>query len=586
MLSLGQIDSPEVWAEKITEGLHPRWRKRILNSFMLELTAIKTLPSGKGLLTPALFAAKHPVCTIMETMWRLRLTFNATDHEICRRAEEFALQAIDFARMLHQPEVLRAQMAHFVIACGLEPPDEKIKDRGAIARMSDHIWWRRGLRRMHANSVEGMSIELGYVNKASDIYVSDESVARRIEQNKRNAKALENTLMENEAHQQFTLAELAATSTSNKAIRRAELMTRIAGFEVIAKECGHAGTFLTITCPSRMHKWTDTGKNGVHINKKYDGTNPSEAQHYLSDVFARIRAKLARQKIRIYGFRIAEPHHDGCPHWHLLFFHKAGLRRRITRIFREHALKDSPNEAGAQKHRLKTIAIDWSKGSAAGYIAKYVAKNIDGLHIESDLYGNPSMETSLRVEAWATTWRIRQFQQIGGAPVGVWRELRRITDIPESAPQHLKGAHEAVNKSEEFGKTFDHAGEQKRVNWAGYLKWQGGVFIGRKAAIKLYKEQASELNKYGEDGYMRVIGVTTVGRETYRFGIVTGLHRDVIWEVESNRHRWTVVRGGVKAAGFGRPWTRVNNCTLDTSPENRNLPGLGGEKWMPSYFYG
>jgi hypothetical protein len=558
-----RIQTNESWARSQVDGIPTRWRKRLLVDWQEKMSFADSIPSGRGQVTKAIQRANIELSEVVGVLTKLRLPLDASDIEICQKAEELAVQTMDVGRLQNGRESIaavfglekvRAGMDSFVIGCGLVPPTHRlnkkgepvISDRGAVARMTCGDWWRRGLRKMHAKVMEGGAIKLGYVNKARDLYVSNESLARRQQQIKRNTKMMESTMMRNEDGQEFSLAELASKGVGNKAIRRGELMTRIAGFEKIAVECKHGGLFLTVTCPSRMHKWNSAGKGRVYANDKYDGTTPREAQQYLSKCWARIRAKLAREDCKLYGFRIAEPHHDGCPHWHVLVFHatewKGDERRkalpRIVALFRRYLLADSAGERGARSHRVKAEVIDWKKGSAAGYIAKYVAKNIDGLHVENDLYGNPAMETSLRVEAWASTWGIRQFQQIGGAPVGVWRELRRIKELPEGAPVHLLRAHIAVNKTDEQGADF---GE--------YCMAQGGVFVGRNSLIKMETEQTGELGRYGEVKAPRPIGVVTMG--------VRAVLASALWVVKSVRKVWEVVRGLAKSA----PWTRVNNCT-------------------------
>jgi hypothetical protein len=346
-----------------------------------------------------------------------------------------------------------------------------------------------------------------------------------------------------------------------------------------------------MTCPSRMHKWrTVKGSTGrVMENPRYDGTTPAEAQKYMAGVWARIRASLGRQGVRLYGFRIAEPNHDGTPHWHLLVFHQADQAKALRGTIWRYALADSPDEPGAHKHRVDFKPIDWSRGTAAGYIAKYVAKNIDGYKLDKDLLGNDALETSARVEAWAATWRIRQFQQVGGPPVGVWRELRRVEAVPDQAPDYLKAAHRAVNKL-----AVIEGRENQAVAWDHYVHAQGGVFCGRDYRVRLAMVEREGLGRYGEPLPAAPVGVETVARELYTPEHMRHLKgakasRLVHWFVESVRHVWTIVtrtaRGvslAVQSAGTA-PWTCVNNCTVEekNGPEKRPPGGgFGGAERM------
>lgn len=570
------------WSASRVQGLPDRWKRRLLGRWE-KVRREKTDVAGN--------------VWLRETTDKLgshAVPLNASDADICEKAEELAKHCFSLASVFHGAGELRAAMGRVALSCGIEPPSgETIKNHGAIARMTDALWWRRGLRTVHAITVERAAIEMGYVNRASECYASDESVVRVQQQARRNQKTLERTTMENEEGQRYTLAELAAKGVANKAIRRGELMVRIAGFEEIARECGHVGLFLTVTCPSRMHKYSmaRNGSGAVFQNAKYDGTNPREANRYLGALFQLIRAKLGRKKWGVYGFRIAEPNHDATPHWHLLLFMDAAIKDDVVAVFKDYALRDSPDERGAQEHRVTPIDIDWSKGSAAGYVAKYVAKNIDGMHVEKDLLGNDAMHTAVRVEAWAKTWKIRQFQQIGGAPVGVWRELRRVKKeaLPDNAPAYLVAAHDAVNRIEITPAQTEGEALQKAVvkaaSWAEYVKAQGGATIGRKAKIGLMKEQTGEIGKYGEVMAAKPVGVVTCASILEAIGgLGCVASRVVEFAVKSVRHTWRAVRSAVLSAAKSAPWTGVNNCT----PEKSAL-GAAGEflgEWMPKNWSG
>ncbi|WBA15132.1 replication endonuclease [Salinivibrio proteolyticus] len=139
-----------------------------------------------------------------------------------------------------------------------------------------------------------------------------------------------------------------------------------------------------------------------------------------------MRAKLQREDVRFYGFRVVEPQHDGTPHWHLLLFVEPAHYDTLITTMRDYALREDGDETGAEQHRFTEVKIDPNKGSATGYIAKYISKNIDGDHLDAGIYGEDPKCAAARVDTWAACWSIRQFQQLGGCSVTVWRELRRL----------------------------------------------------------------------------------------------------------------------------------------------------------------
>jgi hypothetical protein len=265
---------------------------------------------------------------------------------------------------------------------------------GVLNRLCDELWWRRMLRNITSRNVEKYSIDLGLVHRNAGIYVSDESMQRRRQQKRRNKRAMEKCILVNELGQEYNLQDLIEKSLANPANRRAELMVRIRGTEEVSKALGHVAVLYTITSPSRMH--ARLSKSG-DVNPKYDGTSPEDTQKYLTKLWQQMRAKLARDGLKYYGFRVVEPHHDGTPHWHLLLFMPKQTIKSVTSVLLTYAMREDCDEKGAAEHRFTEVKVDPKKGSATGYIAKYISKSIDGYGVDDDLYGNDAKDAAKRI---------------------------------------------------------------------------------------------------------------------------------------------------------------------------------------------
>ncbi|WP_162244827.1 replication endonuclease [Massilia sp. Leaf139] len=445
---------------------------------------------------------------------------------------------------------------------GIEAPKGDTEQE-QIARAVDKAWWRRHLRTEWKRRFEHVSIQLGLTSVRNDPYVSRESALLQEAQNRANRQLLEQRIATNEHGQSYTVAELADKGMANKTLRRGELMTRIRGFEECADSRGDVGMFWTITCPSKFHS-----VGGANPN--YNGATPRQAQAYLVEVYALIRSALHRVGIRPYGFRIAEPHSDGCPHWHMLLFVAPEHAERMEAIVRHYALAEDGDEKGAQKNRVKLVRIEAGKGTAAGYIAKYVSKNIDGAGvgdhktfengttyvIAPDVFGDVEITPSARVTYWSQVWGIRQFQQIGGAPVGVWRELRRIkAETIQGAPEAIKAAHAACQKIES-----EDAAVAKQASFADYLNAQGGPTVERrKLAVRIAARPVTIKGRYAtyEDDKPAGVYASAFPNEVY----------------ESVRYRWTIEAADGAGVALGSPWTGVNKCTGE--PEFSGRPSRG-----------
>lgn len=437
------------------------------------------------------------------------------------------------------------ELAAYCANWGVTPPYKNLVESKmveaaecAILRMSCDKWWLRKFMRIKNQTNEHILIVIGEVQKRVSPYISAQSLSEWRAQQKSNRDYLEAMELVSidtcpdtgKEYENITkLVDMADASSANPKNRFIELMLRCKGLENIALDDGLDGLFVTLTAPSKYHA----------TSKKYIGCTPKETQAYLVNTWAKIRAELKRKEIVYFGVRVTEPHHDATPHWHMLLFVTPDNAKQLTSIMKNYALEVDGDEEGALKHRFTVEKIDPSKGSATGYIAKYLSKNINGEYIENNYdvsadkedydSGKTASEGAQRATAWASRWSIRQFQFFGAEPVTIYREVRRIKETTED---------KLIEKIRQAAESVDSKGQ-----WYAFTKAM------QENRINLKHEQST--NDYGE--CIKKIK-----------GLVSETGEKVTREISYVLRK----RGSVF------PWSPVNNCTASVS-EATKLAKIG-----------
>ncbi|HHB8917703.1 TPA: replication endonuclease [Klebsiella pneumoniae] len=441
---------------------------------------------------------------------------------------------------------------------------------GALLRMRCADWWQRKLWQLRNEWREELLRAACLVHRHASPYVSHDILLQKREQRRKAMDFFRNYDLINEDGDTLSMEDVVLASASNPAHRRNEMMACVKGLELIAEMRGDCAMFYTITCPSKYHATLLSGKP----NPAWDCSTVRKSSDYLVDMFAAFRKAMHKKELRWYGVRVAEPHHDGTVHWHMLCFMRKKHRRAITELLRRFAIREDRAELGNDTGaRFKSKLIDPRKGTPASYIAKYVSKNIDGRGLGDTISketGKSLRDSAEHVTAWASLHRVQQFRFFGIPGRQAYRELRLLAgrarrDLPpvkqksgeQLTPEllaALANARPVINNP-----SLDAVLAAADVGcFATYIMKQGGVLVPRKNyLIHTAYEPTVEPGTYGDHG-IRIYGV---------WSPLTGKENKICTHV----HTWKMVKKaptnpGAESAAQGdsvAPWTRGNNCPPD-----------------------
>jgi hypothetical protein len=376
-------------------------------------------------------------------------------------------------------ELSRDHAIEFALGKGVENITGTTKDKKYL-RLKSIGWWKRQLKILYLRASETLAGVLGVLNE----HITKATHSNQKNKQKNAYQKLNRTFVIKEGAEPKPLSVIAHQAV---VARFSRYLNNVDGMTEYADALRHDCVMITITCPSRMHPAS---------RSRYDGTSAREAQKHLSELWAKARRTIQKKGIFLYGIRVVEPHKDGTPHWHMMFFGESKHLDYAEKTIARFALAVDGNEKGALEARCNARYINRDIAKPASYLFKYLLKNLglneDGTKEEAMIEFSTNLPSS---RAWAQVHGIRQIQMIGGASVRVWDMLRKRKD--------------KINDCEtlESMRVASHEGD-----YAMFFALQGGHKAGKNAHTVKTIISSERTNDYGED-VTRVLGVASENRE-------------------------------------------------------------------------
>ncbi|WP_050937699.1 replication endonuclease [Vibrio harveyi] len=529
--------------------------------------AIEFIESRASAVSSALAVLPEPFWSIDTELKRARLATELSGRAGFRLnlAVDKGMTPFEAIEQIHEFAGAALWMPQF------QKPRDEDEAYSMLARLVDEAVWRKAIEKFTLAAFENARRAAGMVSPHVSPYASISACEWLKVRQDRQREWLELMAIESEEGHVVSMSDVHKSSQANMENRRHELMTRIAGCQEYADSNNHAAVFVTMTAPSRFHRLTKRGDYWIE-NKKWDGSTPREAHAWLSKSWGRFRAWAGRHELTYYGMRVVEPHQDGTPHWHGVFFMPLEQVAAFIKALQAYQFQCDSGELynslgepkfNAMKARFEAKILDGSEGGAVAYLAKYISKNVDGFGLEdlTDLDNRKAklQDTVKNVTAWSRKFCFRQFQFQKTPSVTVWRELRRIQDEQEFCT--FEKARRAADNGF-FSAFFDYMG--------------GHRLPQSMRPIKPMKE--AKENKYGESVPV-IVGVTGSGLEV--------LTHELEWKLIKKPSDLSEASESKRELA---PWSSGNNCTQEVKATrqqqiianfflNMELNGGGTPEW-------